>query len=65
MLGPLQADPIASGDGLGGHGLAHQHAVFAVIAVLFGVLVAALLIWLRRASRAAEIEELDRLLDGD
>jgi hypothetical protein len=51
--------------GLGGHGSAHQQALFAGLALLFAVLVAALVLWFRRAARASEIEEIDRLLDED
>ncbi|HWM87547.1 MAG TPA: hypothetical protein VNO33_16955 [Kofleriaceae bacterium] len=52
-------------EGLGGHGLGHEHALFAVVALLFAALVGGLILWFRRASRAAEIEEIDRLLDED
>ena len=61
LIDPL---PSAAG-GLGGHGAAHQHALLAFVAVLFGVAVAVLVFWFRRASRASEIEELDRFLDED
>jgi len=55
----------AAEPGLGGHGVAHEHAVFAGLAVLFAALVAALVLWFRRAARDSAIEELDRLLDEE
>ncbi len=55
----------AADPGLGGHGVAHEHAMFAGLAVVFAVLVAALALWFRRASRDSAIEELDRLLDEE
>ncbi|HKE18735.1 MAG TPA: hypothetical protein VKB80_27850 [Kofleriaceae bacterium] len=51
--------------GLGGHGIAHQHALFAALAIVFAALVAALVLWFRRAARASEIEEIDRLIGED
>lgn len=53
----------AAEPGLGGHSVAHEHAMFAGLAVVFAALVAALVLWFRRASRDSAIEELDRLLD--
>jgi Flp pilus assembly protein TadB len=61
-LEPRAADPPA---GLGGHSIAHEHALFAALAILFAALVAALVLWFRRAARASEIEELDRLIGED
>ena len=61
-LEPRAADPPA---GLGSHGVAHEHALFAALAILFAALVAALVLWFRRAARASEIEELDRLIGED
>lgn len=51
--------------GLGGHSLAHQHALFAALAIVFAVLVAGLVLWFRRAARASEIEDIDRLIGED
>jgi nitrate reductase gamma subunit len=55
----------AAEPGLGGHGVAHQQAMFVGLAVVFAALVAALVLWFRRASRDSSIEELDRLLDEE
>jgi nitrate reductase gamma subunit len=55
----------AADPGLGGHGVAHEHAMFAGLAVVFAALVAALVLWFRRAARDSAIEDLDRLLDED
>lgn len=60
-LGPRGAEEA----GLGGHGIEHQHVVFAALAILFAALVAGLALWLRRAARASEIEEIDRMLDEE
>jgi hypothetical protein len=58
-IDPRPRDP----PGLGGHGSAHEQALFAALALLFAVLVAGLVMWFRRAARASEIEEIDRLLE--
>jgi hypothetical protein len=55
----------AAPQGLGGRDLGHQQALFAALAIVFALLVAGLVLWLRRAARAAEIEEIDRLLEED
>jgi len=64
-LQPRAAEAAAEVGGLGGHGVAHEHALFAALAIVFAALVAALVLWFRRAARASAIEELDRLLDED
>jgi Flp pilus assembly protein TadB len=65
VLAPRAAEAANDLGGLGGHGVAHQQALFVALAVLFAALVAALLLWFRRAARASQLEELDRLLDEE
>ncbi len=48
---------------LGGHGEAHQAWLWLIVAGLFTAAVLAGALLYRRAARAAELEEIDRLLD--